>query len=299
MRRGDVVAEVPIRNRPLVERRPARQLVVEKQIAIIPLQENAGIGDRLVAVECDRLAARIRQPGVGCVRELVVAGRRREAGRRVLVEEADAVFVRLVGCRPMPAMHVHQQQVAAPELGIHERIVVRDHCGIHLQGAAAPFVYPFKAMRPRRDEELPALGVEVGEGHDGEQPVHRRPHRPPALVVVVLRDARPAGRAVVDDEGGQDGIVAEQCPRCIEDGRVTDHEPEVGVGHAALGERVASRRGILARQRPVQRRMAAERRGEAFDLGVVQRVAHDQVAIACVAFNIVRSQHQPSPAFPH
>ena len=57
------------------------------------------------------------------------------------------------------------------------------------------------------------------------------------------------------------------------------HEAEIRIGHAAFRQGVAARRGIGSRQRSMQGRMAAERGGEALDLGVVQRIADDQVAI--------------------
>ena len=177
-------------------------------------------------------------------------------------------------------MHIHQQQVAALELWIHKRVVIRDDRRVHLQRAPTAVVNPFQAMRSRRHEQLAALGIEVGCRNDGEQPIHRRSHRPPALVIIVLRDARAARGAVVDDESGQDRIVVEQAPRGIQNGRVTGNEAEIRIRHAALGQRVAARCRVFAGQRSVQRWVAAERGFEALNLGVVQRAANNQVAVA-------------------
>ena len=84
----------------------------------------------------------------------------------------------------------------------------------HIEDPRRRIDQPVQFVRAGRDQQRPVFGIEIGQRHNREQPVHRRAHRAPALVVVVRAAAFVARRADIGDEGAQ-ALLSESNPMTI------------------------------------------------------------------------------------
>ena len=145
--------------------------------------------------------------GIKCiVIEKVIARRWRTRNSRIFIEETHAMVSAVIRRSAMPTVHIQNQQVTAAELGVDKRFVIGTDRFGHFLCAPWTGLHALESMRPRRNKQLATRFIEIAQGDNREQPIHRRPDRTPTLVVVVRRNSRATRRSIVNNECGKDRV---------------------------------------------------------------------------------------------